>query len=772
MLQLAAAGGTDLATTADIVSDGMTALGLTAGTKIPNAFGVMVDSTTHFADVMAATSSGANTNVQMMGETFKYAASVAGSLGYSIDDVSLATGLMANAGIKGSMAGTALRSIMTRMAKPTKESQAAMDKLGISFTDSSGKMKPFKAIMDDMRKGFEKLTPAEQAETAAMLAGQEAMSGALAIATASAQDYDKLATSIAKSDGASKAMADTMTNNFAGSMKTLESASESVQISLGKAFEPAARTLANFATNAATSFDSFIQNNQTAVQWAGILAAGLAGILVAAAGVQLAFAGWGFISGALGMASAAVTAFSARLAACAAVQRVVTVATSAWAAVQGVLNGLLFANPIGLVVAGIAALVGVIYLAYTHIDELKNRWETLKSALSHPIEAVINFMDHGDVVGGNVKSGEQIAAAQSSGGGNFSAPAQNLDTSQAQAQVNELGNASNQAATSTQNFATNVETNATAAQSLNQNISAIGEGATLLQQNLSTVGTEFTNIQTGTQGVSTELTNLQTNAQAVSPELMNFQTNLSATSPQVTQLGTDSQTAAGGVQTLAQAASQTAGSLSQIDSAASAVASALSSKAAEISSIHISVPQVSTVPVAANAEGGIYKHGAFLTTFAEKSPEAAIPLDKSNRAKELWTQAGQILGMLPGENSATFENGEDNFSFSDKVKLPENVSGKNSIPAKNVSRETISKKNSELGTALNFFESSNSGGENVSRETKSAPQMPINITISISGNADEQVMRSAGNEIAFELERKLDSWWKQKVHEEERRSFV
>ena len=167
IMNLAAASGEDLASTSDIVTDALT------------AFGMSASDSTHFADILAAASSNANTNVGMMGETFKYVAPLAGSLGYSAEDTATAIGLMANAGIKGSQAGTSLRSIMTRLAKPTKDSQMAMDALGLSITDSTGKMKPLSEIVVDMRKGFSGLTEDEKASYAAMLGGQEAMSGLL-----------------------------------------------------------------------------------------------------------------------------------------------------------------------------------------------------------------------------------------------------------------------------------------------------------------------------------------------------------------------------------------------------------------------------------------------------------------------------------------------------------------------------------------------------------------------------------------------------------------
>ena len=227
IMNLAAASGEDLATTSDIVTDALTAFGLSA------------KDSTHFADVLAAASSNANTNVSMMGETFKYVAPVAGSLGFSVEDVSTAIGLMANSGIKGSQAGTALRNIFTRMAKPTTESAAAMEKLGVSLTDSSGNMKDFNTIMGELHSGFSGLTEAEKAQTASALAGQEGMSGLLAIVNTSDKDFNKLKGAIYNADGAAQEMADTMMDNLPGAITLAKSALEGLGIRIGEVITPA-----------------------------------------------------------------------------------------------------------------------------------------------------------------------------------------------------------------------------------------------------------------------------------------------------------------------------------------------------------------------------------------------------------------------------------------------------------------------------------------------------------------------------------------------------
>ena len=271
IMNLAAASGEDLATTSDIVTDALTAFGLSA------------KDSTHFADVLAAASSNANTNVSMMGETFKYVAPVAGALGFSVEDVSTAIGLMANSGIKGSQAGTALRNIFTRMAKPTAESARVMKQLGISITDSSGQMKDFDTIMGDLRKGFAGLSEAEKAQAASALAGQEGMSGLLAIVNSSDKDFNKLKDSIYNADGASQHMAETMMDNLPGAITLAKSALEGLGIRIGEVITPA-------VTKVVRVFTSFISWLSQASDGAVRFAVGM-GIILASIGPVLMITG-------------------------------------------------------------------------------------------------------------------------------------------------------------------------------------------------------------------------------------------------------------------------------------------------------------------------------------------------------------------------------------------------------------------------------------------------------------------------------------------------
>lgn len=249
IMDLAAASGEDLALTSDIVTDALTAFGLSASDS------------THFADVLAKASSNANTNVAMMGETFKYVAPVAGALGYSVEDCSVAIGLMANSGIKAGQAGTSLRQMLSRLAKPTDEVQGAMDQLGVSLTDSAGNMKSLDTVMGDLRNGFKGLSKAEQAQLATSLAGQEAMSGLLAIVNASDGDFDKLKDSIYNCKDAAANMAAVAQDNLAGQITSLKSKAEGLGIAFYGSIQEPLKELASVGVKALEDLNNAYTSN-------------------------------------------------------------------------------------------------------------------------------------------------------------------------------------------------------------------------------------------------------------------------------------------------------------------------------------------------------------------------------------------------------------------------------------------------------------------------------------------------------------------------------
>lgn len=237
IMSLAAASGEDLGTTSDIVTDALTAFGLQAGDA------------GHFADVLAQASANANTNVSMLGESFKYVAPVAGAMKYSIEDTSLALGLMASANVKGSMSGTALKTSIANMVKPTNDMAEAMDKYGISITDGEGNLKSLKGVIDNVRGSLGGLSRDERTAVASTIFGKEAMAGMLAIVNASEEDYNKLSNAIYNANDAAEDMADTMLDNLKGSFTLMQSAIEGTENAFGKRLSPYLRGIAGGITD-------------------------------------------------------------------------------------------------------------------------------------------------------------------------------------------------------------------------------------------------------------------------------------------------------------------------------------------------------------------------------------------------------------------------------------------------------------------------------------------------------------------------------------------
>lgn len=259
LMALAAASGEDLGITADIVTDALTAFGLSA------------KESRRFADVMAQAASATNTDVAKMGDTFKYVAPVAGALGYSIEDTAVAIGLMANSGIKASQAGTSLRSLLTNLTRPVGQAEDAINALGISITNTDGSVKPLSQTLQDLRAKFGALTDSEKAQYAAMLAGQEGMSGLLAIVNASDQEFESLTEQINNSSGAAQKMADVMMDNLSGKFELFTGALDSMKMSLGEKFKPyliealewmtdKVPDVENALLTAMNSFDHFVDN--------------------------------------------------------------------------------------------------------------------------------------------------------------------------------------------------------------------------------------------------------------------------------------------------------------------------------------------------------------------------------------------------------------------------------------------------------------------------------------------------------------------------------
>lgn len=264
LMSLAAASGEDLGTTSDIVTDALT------------AFGMAAKDSGRFADVMAMAANATNTDVAKMGDTFKYVAPVAGALGYSIEDTAVAIGLMANNGIKASQAGTSLRSLLTNLTHPVGQAADAIEELDISITNADGSVKPLSQTLQELRSKFSALSEAERAQYAAMLAGQEGMSGLLAIVNASEQDFASLTDQINNSSGAAEEMADIMMDNLAGKFELFTGSLDSMKLSLGEKFKPYLIEALDWLTNkvpdvenalltAMNSFDRFVEKTKAKI---------------------------------------------------------------------------------------------------------------------------------------------------------------------------------------------------------------------------------------------------------------------------------------------------------------------------------------------------------------------------------------------------------------------------------------------------------------------------------------------------------------------------
>lgn len=328
MLNLAAASGSDLGLVADIVTDNLT------------AFGMKAEETAHFADVLAAAATNSNTSVEIMGETFKNSASVAGALGYSIEDVSTAVGLMANAGVKGSIAGTSLKHTFEGLLKGVTLTSEAFGEVEVSAVKADGTMKSFGESVNELRGYFSKMSEAEKMLNAIEVAGKYGFNGLLAIVNSTQEDFDKLTGSINECEGAASKMAEVKMDNLSGQVTLMNSAMDALKNTLGSAYEDQLKALAKAATKVLTGINDFLSKHP-------LVTKAIVAITAAVTGLVAAFATFATVSTAVEM----VKKFTATT----------KLATTAQAAFNAVAN----ANPYVLLATAIAGVVTTVGLLAT-----------------------------------------------------------------------------------------------------------------------------------------------------------------------------------------------------------------------------------------------------------------------------------------------------------------------------------------------------------------------------------------------------------------------
>ena len=420
VMSLAAASGGDLALTSDIVTDAIT------------AFGLKAEDIGHFSDVLAAASANANTNVAMMGETFKYCAPAAGTLGFSIEDVSEAIGLMANSGIKSTMAGTALRTLFTKLSEDVTVTGKSIGEITVHTSNADGSMRSLKDIVNDLRGAFSRLDPAERSAQAQALAGTYAYSGFLALMNAGAEDVDKLRGAIESCGGASEQMAQTMQDNVAGAVTIMNSALEGLGIAVYDHFGDGLTHFVEEVTDVFSSltqsiedgelnetFDKLGQNLGAAAddfaEWAArflpsavslvanlvSLLAGLHTELQAGVNAFLAYKGAALAVKTVAGIVTTVRSISVAI-------KAATANTTLWTAAQKGLNAAVAANPAGIIATAVAALVAGGTIFAGHLDDCNEKLRSLNDRAQELTNSARDYADKSDSLRDVKKRYEEI----------------------------------------------------------------------------------------------------------------------------------------------------------------------------------------------------------------------------------------------------------------------------------------------------------------------------------------------------------------------------
>ena len=724
------AGDHNLMRTADVLSDDLTAFGLKAGQAYKLSSGKVVEASKYFTDAVSYAITQANLDREFFHESWKYNAPVAHAMNLSLGEAIAQNMVLANAGIKGSMSGTSLRQFWVRLSAPPKTAQKSLEEMGMLASDATKKIIETQEALreagaDPNSDLFDKIAALEkyyQEGKAAgrdmtgwlkQLTGQTALSGIMSLFDLGKLDEArryKMEIDTGWVEGWTGEVAKITRENSATEVEYLKSAWDALAKSIGDAFLPSVSAAAKSLTNLVNSANDFVKNNQSLVQWLGAFAAGLSAIILLGAGLAGLSAAFSFISSGLVMAVGAVRGFLAVLS----VLRTAIMATGAAAAIAGAIG----AAPIWLIVAAVAAVIAIvayatgcfdglgeaIAAAWNHpqgavtgfcelvkssidsaVDYVMARWMTLKSALEHPIEATINFIDHGSVVGGNVINGTESvknwrrsvdfvknhktffdnlpghSAGSGGGGGSFGEPI-NVQSATIQAAQVDLPKIETPQVEIPQVEIPTIET----PQVQIPEVQIPPVDTSLVQSSLDVVSFSSQNLAMNLAATSPATQALAMSAQTASAGANALGLSATTATGGVNALSASAAASTGSISSMAGASSSAAGSISGLGAAAaSAISSLLSAGASAAGAIFsaISAAGSAGAKVASNASGGIYQQGAFLTTFAETSPEAAIPIDSSARAKSLWFETGNLLGMFDGGGNSNSVTVNVNMTF-------------------------------------------------------------------------------------------------------------
>ena len=363
VLDAAAASGEDLGTVSTIVADAMT------------GFGMEAKESTRVADLLTQAANSGTIGINDLGESFKYIAPVAGSMGLSIEDVTTALSAMSQSGIKGSQAGTSLRGVLTRMVKPTDDVAAAMDELGIVLTNSDGSFKSLDQILSEMRGSFSGLTDEQKTYYAATLAGQEGMSGLLSLLNMSQEEYDEIAASMDNAGGVAKETAEIMRDNLSADVEELMGSLESLAITLASLIVPALRDFVQWLTQLINKFTALSPETQKTILTIAGIAAAIGPVILVIGKLVTAV---GSVVTAFGKIKAAIPAIKA-----------------GFVAIKGAIAGI--SAPVVAVVAVIATLVAAFKHLWDTNEEFRNNiigiWNEIKDTLSGFFDGIVERLN-------------------------------------------------------------------------------------------------------------------------------------------------------------------------------------------------------------------------------------------------------------------------------------------------------------------------------------------------------------------------------------------